>query len=109
MKGLPLDTNWKWKENVKQYIIREKVEYPSDIDYDKLIRDVCPGQTRRSVRQFIQSIIRNSKRKSINDSEVFLYESVADKKEIISSLYPGLGAMHEKKKRNIPKKSSERY
>jgi len=98
MKGLPLDTNWKWKENVKQYIIREKVEYPSDIDYDKLIRDVCPGQTRRSVRQFIQSIIRNSKRKSINDSEVFLYESVADKKEIISSLYPGLGAMHEKKK-----------
>lgn len=98
MKGLTLDTNWKWKENVKQYIIREKVEYPSDIDYDKLIRDVCPGQTRRSVRQFIQSIIRNSKRKSINDSEVFLYESVADKKEIISSLYPGLGAMHEKKK-----------
>merc|ERR1719270_3255799 len=42
VKGLPLDMNWKWKENVIQYIIREKIEHPQDIDYDVLIHDVCP-------------------------------------------------------------------
>jgi len=106
VKGLPFDMNWNWRENFIEYIIRKKIELPQDIDYDMLIHDVCPGQTRSSLVHFINDIkktykrkIRYSKRKSTNDAgEVILYEIVAEKKENFSSSNPGVEVMREKQK-----------
>ena len=38
------------------YLIDNKVEWLEDIDYNKLVKDVCPGQTKHSLRRFISSI-----------------------------------------------------
>ena len=39
-----------------EYLIGTKVELLEDIDYNKLVKDVCPGQTTYSLRVFIMAI-----------------------------------------------------
>ena len=47
--GLPQDG--KWRKEVFEYIIDEKFVSIKEIPYNKIIRDICPGQTSRSVGQ----------------------------------------------------------
>ena len=47
--GLPQDG--KWRKELFKYIIEEKFVSIKEIPYNKIIRDICPGQTSRSVSQ----------------------------------------------------------
>ena len=45
-----------WKEEVIQYIIENEIEYKDDIDAHKIEKEMCPGQTVGSIKQFINSL-----------------------------------------------------
>ena len=49
--GLPQDGEW--RKEVFKYIIEKKFVGINDIPYNKIIRDICPGQTNRSVTYII--------------------------------------------------------
>ena len=49
--GLPQDGEW--RKDVYRYIIEEKFVSIKEIPYNKIIRDICPGQTNRSVRHIL--------------------------------------------------------
>ena len=49
--GLPQDG--KWRKEVFKYIIDEKFVSIKEIPYNKIIRDICPGQTSRSVTNLL--------------------------------------------------------
>ena len=52
--GLP--QNLEWKKDVIVYLMDNKIEWLEDIDYNKVVKDVCPGQTTHSLRVFIRDI-----------------------------------------------------
>ena len=58
--GLPQDG--KWRKELFEYIIEEKFVSIKEIPYNKIIRDICPGQTSRSV-----SHILNNHNKSLHE------------------------------------------
>ena len=49
--GLP--QNLEWKKDVIVYLMYNKIEWLEDIAYNKVVKDVCPGQTTHSLRLFI--------------------------------------------------------
>ena len=49
--GLPQDGEW--RKEVFKYIIEKKFVGINEIPYNKIIRDICPGQTNRSVTYLI--------------------------------------------------------
>lgn len=51
--GLP--QNLKWRKDVVNYLVDNKVEKEEDIHYDKVLKKVCPGQTVYSLRNFVFS------------------------------------------------------
>ena len=58
--GLPQDV--KWIKDVYKYIIEKQFVSIKEIPYNKIIRDICPGQTNRSV-----SHILNNHNKSLHE------------------------------------------
>merc|ERR1712060_851351 len=105
-KGLPIEMNWNWRDNVRQYIIKEQIKHHKDLDYHHLIREICPGQTYQSVDSFIQQF---RYRKNINDaSSLFFYKLVAERARQLP-LYPKIVEIRKEKKRNKFKESSKCY
>ena len=51
--GLPQDEEW--RKEVFKYIIEKKYDRINEIPYNKIIRDICPGQTSRSVTNMLYS------------------------------------------------------
>ena len=49
--GLPQDGEW--RKEVFKYIIEKKFVGINEIPYNKIIRDICPGQTNKSVTYII--------------------------------------------------------
>ena len=49
--GLPQDGEW--RKEVFKYIIEKKFVRINEIPYNKIIRDICPGQTSRSVTNLL--------------------------------------------------------
>ena len=52
--GLP--QNEEWRKDVLRYVIEEKFDRVKEIPYNKLVRDVCPGQTSKSLSQFLNNL-----------------------------------------------------
>ena len=52
--GLP--HNEEWRNDVLQDVIEKKFGSVKEIPYDKLVRDVCPGQTSRSLSTFFNNL-----------------------------------------------------
>ena len=49
--GLPQDGEW--RKEVFKYIIEKKFVRINEIPYNKIVRDICPGQTSRSVTNML--------------------------------------------------------
>ena len=54
--GLP--QNEEWRKDVLRYVIDEKFGSFKDIPYNKVVRDVCPGQTTDSLSLFLNNLSR---------------------------------------------------
>ena len=52
--GLP--QNEEWRKDVLRYVIDNKFGSFKDIPYNKVVRDVCPGQTSHSLSIFLTSL-----------------------------------------------------
>ena len=53
---LDLPQGLDWKKDVLRHIVDKKVESLEDVDYNQLAKDVCPGQTTKSLQIFISRI-----------------------------------------------------
>ena len=56
--GLP--QNEEWRKDVLRYVIDNKFGSVKDIPYNKVVRDVCPGQTSRSLSMFLLSLSQHT-------------------------------------------------
>ena len=52
--GLP--QNEEWRRDVLQYIIEKEFISSKHIPYNKIVRDVCPGQTTVALSKFLRSL-----------------------------------------------------
>ena len=52
--GLP--QNEEWRKDVLQYIIEKKFISSKHIPYNKMVRDVCPGQTAHALSTFLRNL-----------------------------------------------------
>ena len=52
--GLP--QNEEWRKDVLRYVIDNKFGSAKDIPYNKVVRDVCPGQTTNSLSVFFKGL-----------------------------------------------------
>ena len=54
--GLP--QNEEWRKDVLRYIIDKKFGSVKEIPYNTLVRDVCPGQTSKSLCTYLNNFMR---------------------------------------------------
>ena len=52
--GLP--QNEEWRKDVLRYVIEEKFDSFKEIPYNKVVRDICPGQTSNSLSRFLKHL-----------------------------------------------------
>ena len=52
--GLP--QNEEWRKDVLRYIIEKNYGSVKEIPYNKVVRDVCPGQTSKSLSMFLNKL-----------------------------------------------------
>ena len=50
-----------WRKDALRYIIKEKLASTKEVQYSRVVRDSCPGQTTVSVRTFLSNISRGGK------------------------------------------------
>ena len=53
---LGLSQNENWRKDVLQYVIEKKFGSVKEIPYNKVVRDVCPGQTSTSLSLFLNNL-----------------------------------------------------
>ena len=56
--GLP--QNEEWRKDVLRYVIDKKLGSVKDIPYNKVVRDVCPGQTSFALSLFLRNLSSNA-------------------------------------------------
>ena len=56
--GLP--QNEEWRKDVLRYVIEKKFGSVKEIPYNKVVRDVCPGQTSASLLSFLNHLSQSS-------------------------------------------------
>ena len=56
--GLP--QNEEWRKDILRYIIEKKFGSVKEIPYNKVMRDVCPGQTSRSLSMFLNDLSKST-------------------------------------------------
>jgi hypothetical protein len=64
--GLP--QNEEWRKDVLRYVIDKKFGNVKDIPYNKVVRDVCPGQTSNALSSFL-----NNRSRSAGDQPFYEY------------------------------------
>ena len=52
--GLPQDEDW--RKDVLRYVIDNKFGSVKDVPYNKVVRDVCPGQTSDALSAFLNNL-----------------------------------------------------
>ena len=62
-----------WQKDVLRYVIENKFTSGKDIPYNKVVMDVCPGQTSFSLSMFLGSLSQNANYAPLHEScEKFL-------------------------------------
>ena len=56
--GLP--QNEEWRKDILRYIIEKKFGSVKEIPYNKVVRDVCPGQTSDALSLFLNNLSRSA-------------------------------------------------
>ena len=56
--GLP--QNEEWRKDVLRYVIDNKFGSVKDIPYNKVVKDVCPGQTSQALSIFLNNLSRSA-------------------------------------------------
>ena len=51
-----MSQNQEWRKKLLQYVIDKEFRSVKDIPYNKVIRDICPGQTALSLANFLGNL-----------------------------------------------------
>ena len=54
--ALGVAQNVEWRNDVLRYIVKEKFARTEEVPYSRVVRDCCPGQTTRSVSEFLNGL-----------------------------------------------------
>ena len=65
---LALPQSGEWQKDVLRYVIENKFNSFKDIPYNKIVMDVCPGQTTHSLSMFLRSLVQKAKDKPLHES-----------------------------------------
>ena len=57
-----------WQKDVLRYVIENKFTSSKDIPYNKIVMDVCPGQTTHSLSSFFRNLSQSAKDTSFHES-----------------------------------------
>jgi len=66
---LPLYMNWEWKNNLDNYIIRNRIQHANELDLDMITQNICPGQTNSSILFYVNGIKRKDRISRVFSSE----------------------------------------
>ena len=58
---LNLPQNVEWQKDVLRYVIENKFTSCKDIPYNKVVMEVCPGQTSKSLCIFLKGLSKSAK------------------------------------------------
>ena len=65
---LNLPQNVEWQKHVLRYVIENKFTSGKDIPYNKVVMEVCPGQTSSSLSNFLTHVSKYAKYTPIHES-----------------------------------------
>ena len=65
---LALPQSGEWQKDVLRYVIENKFNSFKDIPYNKIVMDVCPGQTTHSLSSFFRNLSQSAKDTSFHES-----------------------------------------
>ena len=65
---LHLPQNVEWQKHVLRYVIENKFTSSKEIPYNKVVMEVCPGQTSSSLSRFLLSVARFAKGAPFHES-----------------------------------------
>ena len=64
---LNLPQNVEWQKDVLRYVIENKFTSSKGIPHNKVVMDLCPGQTSKSLSLFLNSVARSIKDNPFHD------------------------------------------
>ena len=57
-----------WQKDVLRHVIENKFTSFKEIPYNKVVMEVCPGQTTHSLSMFLRSLVQKAKDKPLHES-----------------------------------------
>lgn len=70
--ALGLPHGLQWMESILRYMVANEITKTKQIPYSQIVKEICPGQTNRSVRVFLNGISNERKDgKTIRSNDIF--------------------------------------
>ena len=95
--NLGLSQNFDWIITLLEYIIKNQIENINDVNFEHILNDLCPGQTRHSLRVTLVNVSNSGKVKNAGQTKS-LYRLCEDRLTSTSK-NPHLGLQKENNKR----------
>ena len=95
--NLGLSQNFDWIIMLLEYIVKNQIENINDVDFEHILNDLCPGQTRHSLRVTLVNVSYSGQVKNAGQTKS-LYRLCEDRLTSTSK-NPHLGLQKENNKR----------
>ena len=95
--NLGLSQNFDWIIMLLEYIVKNQIENINDVNFEHILNDICPGQTRHSLRVTLVNVSYSGQVKNAGQTKS-LYRLCEDRLTSTSK-NPHLGLQKENNKR----------
>ena len=95
--NLGLSQNFDWIITLLEYIVKNQIENINDVNFEHILNDLCPGQTRHSLRVTLVNVSYSGQVKNAGQTKS-LYRLCEDRLTS-TSRNPHLGLQKENNKR----------
>ena len=95
--NLGLSQNFDWIITLLEYIVKNQIENINDVNFEHILNDLCPGQTRHSLRVTLVNVSYSGQVKNAGQTKS-LYRLCEDRLTSTSK-NPHLGLQKENNKR----------
>ena len=102
--NLGLSQNFDWIITLLEYIIKNQIENINDVNFEHILNDLCPGQTRHSLRVTLVNVSNSGKVKNAGQTKS-LYRLCEDR--LTSTSNCGLQQENNKRSKDRLKHAQE--
>ena len=67
--NLGLSQNFDWIITLLEYIVKKQIENINDVNFEHILNDLCPGQTRHSLRVTLVNVSNSGKVKNAGQTK----------------------------------------